>query len=108
MSWTVPWFSLSYMLGSRYGSCVPRGGPSTGDNTVAKVGKAHADDSLEAITVASDGAAHEVTLTRAHACVVLQQALLQELVQHCGSTGMSLLMHVCIVAVSVFSTSAGA
>jgi hypothetical protein len=80
----------------------------TGDVTVAKVGKAYADDSLEAFTVASDGAAHEVTLTREHACEVLQEALLQELLQHCGSTGMWLLIHVCFVAVNVFSTFAGA
>ena len=40
-----------------YGRCEPRGGPLTGDNTVAAVVKARGGDGVEAFLVGSDGAA---------------------------------------------------
>ena len=59
----------------------------TGDYTVAAVVKARGDDGLEAFLVGSDGAARGATLTRAYACVMVQQALHEELLRSCGSHG---------------------
>ena len=70
-----------------YGRCEPRGGPLTGDDTVAAVVKARGGDGVEAFLVGSDGAARGVTLTRAYACVIVQQALHEELLRSCGSHG---------------------
>jgi hypothetical protein len=65
-----------------------------GDDTVAKVVKAPGRKGLEAFPVGGDEAARKVTLTRKHACVALQQALLQELIHHCDySKGTCSLVH---------------
>ena len=52
--------------------------------------KARERDGLESFAVADDGEQRGLLLTRAHMCVVLQRALVQELVHFCGSQGMCL------------------
>ena len=79
-------------LVQRHGRCEPRGS-STADRTIATVVKAPNGDGLVATSAETDEAQRGVRqVSRAHSCLVLREALIEELVRACnGSEGMSLI-----------------